>query len=108
MHSDEMSRKLEELYGFYVCFQNMPIDNHQYRASWLKALYSVMLECRRINKNGDHSNEANALILKIYQETKHELLHSRLSWARKLRILILYNFPSLYSLLLKLRYGLFG
>ena len=43
----------------------------------------------------------------IYHDTKHELLHSRLSWARKLRILILYHFPGLYSLLLKLRYGLF-
>jgi len=98
MHADD-ERNVAKMDTFYTCLKNIPKELPQYRAMMLKALYSVIFGCRFENK------EANAKARTIYNETKAEMLHSKLSLSRKLRLLIFYHFPALYAYLLKLRYG---
>lgn len=106
MRSDVKARKFAEVNTFYTCFQNMPFDKPEYRALWLKDVYSVLFDCRNLNQGEERMNEVETLARKIYKETKSELLHSELSLSRKCRILLLYHFPGVYQLLYRLRYGL--
>ena len=108
MHTDMDARNVARINCYYTCLNETPTELPTCRAIMLKALYSVIFSNRHATRGTALSQQVEPQASKIYQETKRELLRSRLSWARKLRILILYNFPSLYSLLLKLRYGLFG
>lgn len=106
MRSNRKARMLDEVHSYYECLQDIPEDKPQYRALWLKSVYSVLFNCRSVNKHEERMKEVSALSRKIYNETKSELLHSKLSWPRKLRILCFYHIPAVYSFLLKLRYGL--
>lgn len=106
LRSNLKTRKLGEVHTFYECLHDTPTDFPQYRALWLKSLYSVLFDCRRVNKGEKRLKEINALARKIYKETKSELLHSNLSWSRKLRILCFYHMPCLYNATIKLRYGM--
>ena len=106
MRTDWKARKLAEVHSFYECLQDIPEDKPQYRALWLKSVYSVLFNCRNVNKHEERMKEVSALSRKIYNETKFELFHSELSLSRKCRIFLLYHFPGVYQLLFRLRYGL--
>lgn len=108
MHTDMDIREIDRIHCYYKCLNEIPTELSTCRAIMLKTLYSVIFSNRHATRGTALAQQVEHQSNKIYSETKRELLRSRLSWARKLRILILYNFPSLYSLLLKLRYGLFG
>lgn len=105
MHTNLNSRKISRINSYYTCLNETPTDLPLCRAFMLKALYSTIFDSRNSSKGTPLHEEVETLSAKIYRETKHELIHSQLSLARKLRILMLYHFPSLYSLLFKLRYG---
>jgi glycosyltransferase involved in cell wall biosynthesis len=108
MHTNSKTRDLARINCYYTCLNEIPVELPTSRSTMLKALYSVIFMSRHMVRGTELARQVEDQASKVYRETKRELLHSSLSWARKLRILILYNFPSLYSLLLKLRYGLFG
>ena len=107
MHSNSKTRDLTRINCYYTCLNETPADLPACRAIMLKALYSVIFMSRHMVRGTELAQRVEDQASEVYRETKCELLHNSLSWARKLRILILYNFPSLYSLLLKLRYGQF-
>lgn len=107
IHSNLEARYIALINTYFTCLNDIPAESPQYRAMALKALYSVIFMSRHMARGTALAQQVEDQAGKIYSETKRELLSSRLSWARKLRILILYHFPGLYSLLLKLRYGQF-
>lgn len=107
MHTNLNSRKITRINSYYTCLKETPTELPVCRAYMLKALYSTIFDNRNSSKGTPLAEEVEALSSKIYQETKYELIHSQLSWTRKLRNLCFYHFPCLYDLALKLRYGLF-
>ena len=107
MHTTMDTMKILRINSYYTCLSEIPVEMPTCRAIMLKALYSAIFEGRRFARGTALAEQVEPQVSQIYQETKHELIQSDLSWARKLRILILYHFPIIYSLLIKLRYGLF-
>ena len=65
MQTDEKARKFTEIGGFYACLQEIPKDKTDYRAYWLKTLYSNMFHARYLNRNENRLTEVNALVRKI-------------------------------------------
>lgn len=105
MNSND-DRKIVAIDTQVMNLSNIPTDKPEYRAMMLKALYSRIFSCRHEFRHTDQLERINAKAVRIYNQTKHELLHSKLSLLRKLRILLFFHNPSLFSAIVKLRYSL--
>ena len=109
MHATNLlTMKINRINSYYKCLNETPVEEPASRAVMLMALYAAIFEGRRYTRGTALEKEVETLASQVYQETKHELNHSRMSRVRKLLILIYYRHPCIYNFLIKLCYWLFG
>lgn len=105
-HSGVNSLYIDRIRSYYLCLNDIPADNRTYRAQCLKAMYSMLLGVRYKARGTAFYQEAKDCGKEIYKKTRDELLGSDLPWSRKARFLVMYHMPWLYTLLIKVVYGL--
>lgn len=108
MHTAMGPMRLSRINSYYTCFNEIPVEDSNSRATMLKALYTAVFEARCFTRGTEFAQQAETRASQIYQETKHELLNGSLTRARKHFILIYYHCPCVYNTLTKLCYWVFG
>ena len=104
-HSGINSTYIDRIRSYYLCLNDIPVDNRSYRARCLQTMYSMLFGVRNAARGTAFYQEAKDCGKEIYNKTKDELMSSDLPWTRKLRLLCFYHMPWLYTFVIKFVYG---
>lgn len=105
-HSGINSTYIDRIRSYYLCLNDIPVENRSYRARCLQTMYSMLFGVRNAARGTAFYQEAKDCGKEIYNKTKDELMASDLAWTRKLRLLSFYHMPWLYTFVIKFVYGL--
>lgn len=104
-HSGINSTYIDRIRSYYLCLNDISVENRSYRARCLQTMYSMLFGVRNAARGTAFYQEAKDCGKEIYNKTKDELMSSDLPWTRKLRLLCFYHMPWLYTFVIKFVYG---
>ena len=99
-HAGFNQRAVDCINSYKLCLDEIPVSEKAYRSVCLKALYKVILHTRYNARNTTLYEDTCKLSEAIYNETRHEFIHSELPLTYKLGLMGLYHIPSLYSMMI--------
>ena len=99
-HQSFNRRTVDCINSYKLCLDEIPVSEKAYRSVCLKALYKVILHTRYNARNTTLYEDTCKLSEAIYNETRHEFIHSKLPLTYKLGLMGLYHIPSLYSMMI--------
>ena len=101
MHQGFSRNHIDRIRSYQCCLSQIPDSEHEFKSLCLNQLYKVMIFTRHNAGKTEYAAEANALCADVYKHTAHDLMHSGLRWNQKLKNLIFYHYPGLYSAFMK-------
>lgn len=92
---------LDGIRCYYMCLNQIPKEDFEFRSLCMSRLYQMMILTRYICGHSQYASDVNTLNAGIREDTKEEFKQSEISRFKKWRLMTFYYLPFTYRLFMK-------